>query len=92
MAFCPFSNIVSAYLDQQQILAVASDRIARSFSMSEAHQAVALDKSKAFRRVWHAGHLHKIKSYGISGYVFGLILSSLSHRRLKMLLDGKSSK
>ena len=84
--------MVSAYLDQQQILAVASDRIARSFSMSEATQAAALDKSKTFRRVWHAGHLHKLKSDRILGYVFGLILSSLSHRRLKMLLDRKSSK
>ena len=35
--------------------------------------AVALDISKTFHRVWHAGLLHKCKSYGISGQIFGLI-------------------
>ena len=33
--------------------------------------------SKAFNRVWHAGRVHKLKSYGISGQIFGLILSFL---------------
>ena len=52
---------------------------------------VALDISKAFDRVWHAGLLHKLKSYGISGQIFGLISSFLSNRRLRVVLDGKSS-
>ena len=30
-----------------------------------ATRAVALDISKAFERIWHAGILHKFKSYGI---------------------------
>ena len=34
---------------------------------------LALDISKAFDRVWHASLLHKRKSYGISGWIFGLI-------------------
>ena len=55
-----------------------------------ATRAVALDISKAFDRVWHAGLLHKLKSYGISGQIFGLI-SFLSNRRLRVVLDGKSS-
>ena len=46
---------------------------------------------KAFDRVWHAGLLHKLKSYGISGPIFGLISSFLSNRRLRVVLDGKSS-
>ena len=41
--------------------------------------------------VWHASLLHKLKSYGISGQVFGLISSFLSNRRLRVVLDGKSS-
>ena len=68
-----------------------SDRIARSFNRSGATRAVALDISKDFDRVWHAGLLHKLKSYGISGQIFGLISSFLSNRRLRVVLDGKSS-
>ena len=56
------------------LLTVVSDRIARAFSMSRATRAVALDISKALDRVWHAGILLKLNSYGISGQVFGLIL------------------
>ena len=52
---------------------------------------MALDISKAFDRVWHAGLLHKLKSYGILGQIFGLISSFLSNRRLRVVLDGKSS-
>ena len=70
---------------------VVSDRIARAFYRSGATQAVALDISKAFDRVWHAGLLHKHKSYGISGQIFALISSFLSNRLLRVVLDGKSS-
>ena len=73
------------------LLAVVSDRIARAFNRSGATPAVALDISKAFDRVWHAGLLHKLKSYGISGQIFGLISSFLSNRWLRLVLDGKSS-
>ena len=52
---------------------------------------MALDISKAFDRVWHAGLLHKLKSYGISGQIFSLTSSFLSNRRLRVVLDGKSS-
>ena len=52
---------------------------------------MALDISKAFDRIWHAGLLHKLKSYGISGQIFGLISSFLSNRWLQVVLDGKSS-
>ena len=52
---------------------------------------MALDISQAFDRVWHAGLLHKHKSYGISGQILGLISSFLSNRQLQVVLDGKSS-
>ena len=64
------------------LLTVVSDRIARVFNSSAATRAAALDISKAFDRVWQAGLLHKLKSYGISGQIFGLISSFLSNRRL----------
>ena len=56
------------------------DRIARAFNRSGATGTVALDVSKAFDRDWHAGLLHKLKSYGISGQTFGLICSFVSNR------------
>ena len=37
-----------------------SDRIAKTFNGSGATQAVALDISRAFDRVWHAGLLLKL--------------------------------
>ena len=52
---------------------------------------MALDISKAFDRVWHAGLLHKLRSYGVSSQIFGLISSFLSNRRLRVVPDGKSS-
>ena len=68
-----------------------SDRIVRAFNRPRATRTVALDISKAFDRVWHAGLLYKLKSYGISGQIFGLISSFLSNRQLRVVLDGKSS-
>ena len=56
------------------ILRVVSDGIPRAFNRSGATQAVALDISKAFDRVWHAGLLHKLKSYAISGQILALFL------------------
>ena len=72
------------------LLRIVSDRIARAFNRSGATRAVALDISKAFDRVWHAGLLHKLKSYGISGQIFRLISSFLSNWRLRVVLHGKS--
>ena len=59
--------------------------------MKGATQAVALDISKPSDRVWHAGLLHKLTSYGTSGLTFGLISSFLSNRRFQVVLDEKSS-
>ena len=38
-----------------------------------------------------AGLLPKLRSYGISGQIFGLIFSVLSNKQLWVILDGKSS-
>ena len=42
-----------------------------------------------FDRVGHAGILHKLKFYGISVQVFGLIFSFFSNRWLRVVLDAK---
>ena len=70
---------------------VVSDRITRAFNRSGATRAVALDISKAFDRVWHVDLLHKLRPYGISGQIFGLVSSVLSKRWLWVFLDKKSS-
>ena len=41
--------------------------------------------------VWHVGLLHKLKSHGISDQTFDLISSFFSNRRLRAVLNGKSS-
>ena len=73
------------------LLTVVSDGTARAFNSSGPARAVAHDISKAFDRVWHAGLLDKLKSHEISGQIFSLISSFLSNRRLRVVLDGKSS-
>ena len=73
------------------LLIIVSDRMARVFNRSGATPTVTLDISKAFDGVWHAGLLHKLKSCGISGRIFGLISFFLSNRRLWVVLDGNSS-
>ena len=56
------------------LIIIISDRIARAFNRTGATQAVALDLSNAFDRVWHAVLLHKLKSYRVWGQIFGLSL------------------
>ena len=89
-----FSNFQYGFRSSRStadLLTVVSDRIARAFNRSGATRGVALDISKTFDRVWHAGLLHKLKSYGISDQIFGLTSSCLSNRWLRVVLDGKSS-
>ena len=89
--FSDFQSGFRSSLSTADLLTVVSDRIGRAFNRSGATGAVALDISKAFDRIWHAGLLHKLTSYGISGQIFGIISSVLSNRRLRVVLDGKSS-
>ena len=63
---CLFSDFQYGFRSSRStadLLTVVSDRIARAFNRSGATRAVALDISKAFDRVWHAGLLRKLKSY-----------------------------
>ena len=89
--FSDFQYGFRSSLSTADLLIVASDRIPRAFNRSGAPRVVALDISKAFDRVWHAGLLHKLKSYGILAQIFGLIFSFLSNRLLRFVLDGKPS-
>ena len=89
--FSDFQYDFRSSLSTADLLTVVPDRIARAFNKSRATRAVAPDISNVFNRVWHAGPLHKLGSYGISGQIFGLISSFLSNRWLGVVLDGKSS-
>ena len=84
--------MVLGLLDQLQIFSqLYLIELLGLFNKSRATRAVALDISKTFYRVWHAGLLHKLNSYGISGQICGLICSFLSNRQLRVVLNGKSS-
>ena len=84
--------MVLGLIDQQQIFwQLHLIELLVLFIGLGAIQAVTIDISKAFDRVWHAGLLHKPKSYGISDKIFGLISSFRSNRRLRVVLHGKSS-
>ena len=89
--FCDFQYGFRSSRSTADLLTVVSNRIARDFNRSRATRAVALDISKVCDRVWHAGLLHKRKSYRISDQLFGPTSSFLSNRRLRVALDGKSS-
>ena len=69
------------------LLAVVSDRVARAFNWSGLLELLHL----IYPRFLTSDLLHKLKSYGISGQIFSLISSFLSNRRLRVVLDGKSS-
>ena len=91
MAFFYFQCVFRSSQSTADLLTVVSDRIARAFNRSGPTRTAALDIFKAFDRVWHTGLLHKLKSYGISGQIFGFISSFLSNRWLPVVLDGKFS-
>ena len=49
------------------------------------------DISKAFDKVWHEGLVFKLKTYGISGPLLVLIVSYLSNKQQRVVLNGKTS-
>ena len=86
--FSDFKYSFRSSRSTEDLLTVVSDR---AFNKSGATRAVAIGISKAFDRVWHAGILYKLKSYVISGKIFGLISSFLRNRWLCEVLNRKSS-
>ena len=89
-SFSDFQYGFGSFQSAAGLLTAVSDRIARAFNRSGATRAVALDISKAFNKVCHAGLLHKLKPY-ISGQIFGLISSFLRNRQHQVDLDRKYS-
>ena len=73
------------------VLTVICERFSRVLPLGGRGRAVALDISKAFDKVWHAGLLHKLRGYGVKGSLLDLIQSFLANRHLKVVLDGQQS-
>ena len=84
-----FSNFRYGFRSFQSnlhLLKVESDRVATAFDRSVTwYITVALDISKGFDRVWHAGLLQKLISYGISAWLFIFFLSFVHNSRLQFL-------
>ena len=55
------------------LLALLTEHISKVLDKRGESRSVALDISKAFDRVWHAGLLHKLSSYGIKNVCLSLI-------------------
>ena len=100
--FSDFQYCFRSSRSTADLLTVVPERIARAFTRYGTTKVVALDISKTFSRilypglgrVWHAGlgMLHKPKYYGISSQISGLISSFLDNKRLRLALDGNSSR
>jgi ribonucleases P/MRP protein subunit RPP40 len=73
------------------LLTVITEKFYRALDRRGDIRAISLDISKAFDKVWHAGLLRKLSSYGISGNVFKIIESFLTNRSIKVVLDGQHS-
>ena len=66
-----------AFRSTADILAVLSERIYNSLDAGGETRAIALDISKTFDKVWHAGLLHKLKAYGVVGPILNILKSFL---------------
>ena len=67
-----FSYLWPFFRSTAVLLTVVSYIVARVFNRQRATWAIALNISKDFDRVWHAGLLHKLKSSGVSCQVLSL--------------------
>ena len=74
-----------------KVVPVVTERILRSLNVSRATWVIALSISKGFDWVWQNGILHKLKTYGVPGYIFQIISSFLSGQRFCVFFDGRSS-
>ena len=70
------------------LLALLTEYISKVLDKRDESRSVALDISKAFDRVWHAGLLHKLSSYGIQDEFLSLIASFLSNRSMSVVVNG----
>ena len=66
-------------------------KIYEAFEQGKEVQAVFLDMTKAFDKVWHKGLLFKLKSLGITNPLLAWIKSYLTDRKQRVVIDGQAS-
>lgn len=67
------------------------DKIHKSLDRGNDVQAVFLDISKAFDKVWHEGLIFKLKQIGVDGCLLSWLKSYLTGRQQKVVIEGESS-
>ena len=82
--FIPGDSTVNQLLDMYNFICQALDE-------GKEVRAVFCDISKAFDRVWHKGMVAKLKSIGISGNLLYWFENYLSHRKQRVVIEGKCS-
>jgi len=73
------------------VLSVLSQSWQNALNSGKEVIAITLDISKAFDRVWHAGLIAKLPSFGIGGRLLNFVSDFLSGRTQSVVLDGQSS-
>ena len=89
--FSDLQYVFRAFRTTADILTVLSERIYNSLDAGGETRAIALDISKTFDQVWHAGLPYKLKAYGVGGPILHILESFSQERSLKVILDGQSS-
>lgn len=74
----------------QQLLR-QTEHINKHYATSTPTAAVLLDVEKAFDRVWHAGLIHKIQTFGISHDLVSIIKNYLSNRTFTVKIEEEES-
>ena len=73
-----------------QLLSIYND-LCSAMDIKRTTQAVYLDISKAFDRVWHKGLLAKLEGIGIRGPLLGWFRDYLSNRKQATVIKGEKS-
>jgi hypothetical protein len=70
------------------LLTATTQKWADALDKGQEVKVVALDISRAFDSVWHKGLLSKMMSFGIGGSLYRWIREFLTHRFIKVVLNG----
>ena len=74
-----------------QLLSI-SHMLLQNCAKGKSTQAIFLDISKAFDRVWHKQLVNKLRKMGINGVLLKWLESYLQGREIYVVLDGKKTK